>query len=77
MGGGGAGGGGWKLFQKLIIGSKMLSYTQGSQVFSNDVQLYGYKFKCHAEFFSFLMRFLNEFPADLYAFSSWFRAVVN
>ena len=71
------GGGGWKLFQKLIIGSKMLSYTQGSQVFSNDVQLYGYKFKCHAEFFSFLMRFLNEFPADLYAFSSWFRAVVN
>ena len=48
-----------------------------SQIFSNDIQLYGHKFKPHAEFFSFLMRFFNEFRADLYAFSSWFRAVVN
>ena len=33
--------------------------------------------KSHAEFISFLMRFFNEFRVDLYAFSSWFRAVVN
>ena len=55
----------------------MLSYTYGSQVFSNYILLYGYKFKPYAEFFLFLMPFFNEFRADLYAFSSWFRAVVN
>ena len=28
-------------------------------------------------FFPFLMRLFNEFHADLYAFSTWFRGVVN
>ena len=55
----------------------MLSYTSGSQIFSNDIQLYGYKFKSHAEFFSFQMPFFNEFRADLYAFWGWFQAVAN
>ena len=38
------------------------------------LMIYNYmdKFKSHAEFFSFLMRFFNEFCADLYAFSTWF-----
>ena len=54
----------------------MLSYTEGLQVFFNDMQLYGYKFKSHAEFFSFLMRFFNEFSADLYMFSTKFSILV-
>ena len=41
------------------------------------MQLYGYKFKSHVKFFSFIMGFFNEFCADLYPYSSWFQAVVN